>query len=124
MVISSKNRLLSNWMPKLGNKAIEQVADYKYLGVIVSSTLSWSNHIHHNFIAMRTRCIIGMYYRQSSHFANSETLLYMYKTCIRPHLDYCCEVWNPHQKKDILCLERVQKLVLRMCGGTWDTEYI
>ena len=30
MVISRKNRLLSNWMPKLGDKVIEQVADYKY----------------------------------------------------------------------------------------------
>ena len=49
----------------------------------------------------------------------------MYKTCVLPHLEYCCEVWNPHQKKDIhvLRLERVQKLVLRMCGETWDTEY-
>ena len=87
MVISKKNRPLSNWMPKLGDKAIEEVADYKYLGVIVSSTLSWSNNIQH--IVMRNRCIICMYYRQFSHFANPETLLY--KTC---------EVWNPHQKKD------------------------
>ena len=61
-------------MPKLGDKVIELVADYKYLGVIVSSTLSWSNHIHH--IVMRTRCIIGTYYQQFSHFANPETLLY------------------------------------------------
>ena len=71
MVNSRKNRLLSNWMPKLEDKVIEQVADYKYLGVIVSSTISWSNHIHH--IAMRTRSIFGMYYRQFSHFANPET---------------------------------------------------
>ena len=83
MVISRKNRLLSNWMPKLGDKVIEQVADFKYLGVTVLSKLSWSNHIHH--IAMRTRRIIGMYYRQLSHFANPETLLYMYKTCVRRH---------------------------------------
>ena len=47
----------------------------------------------------------------------------MYKTCVRLHSEYCCEVWNPHQKKDVLCLERVQKLALRMCGGTWDIEY-
>ena len=43
-----KDRPQSNGMPKLGDIVVEQDADYKYLGVIVLSTLSSLNHIHHN----------------------------------------------------------------------------
>jgi len=35
--------------------------------------------------------------------------LVIYKTYIRPHLEYCIQAWSPHLTKDIQCLERVQK---------------
>jgi len=35
-------------------------------------------------------------------------LIPLYKTLVRPHLEYCSVVWSPHYNKDKALLERVQ----------------
>ena len=45
----------------------------------------------------------------------SERLLEMYKTLVRPHLEYAAPVWDPHLLKDINSVENVQKYGLKMC---------
>ena len=35
-------------------------------------------------------------------------LLQLYKCLVRPHFEYCMEVWNPYLKKDIDLLEEVE----------------
>jgi len=32
----------------------------------------------------------------------------LYKTLVRPHLEYCVSVWSPHYTKDKELLERAQ----------------
>ena len=39
-----------------------------------------------------------------------ETLIFAFKTYIRPHLEYCTVVWNPQFKYDSDRIEKVQKL--------------
>jgi len=40
---------------------------------------------------------------------SQSTLIPLYKSVVRPHLEYCCSVWNPHFRKDIELIERVQR---------------
>ena len=35
-------------------------------------------------------------------------MLKLYKTLVRPHLEYCTAVWSPHYKKDEKDIEKVQ----------------
>ena len=42
---------------------------------------------------------------------------------IRPHLEYCAIVWDPHLTKDIEVLEKVQRFALRMCLKNWSLEH-
>ena len=32
----------------------------------------------------------------------------LYDSYIRPHMEYCVQIWSPYLRKDIECLERVQ----------------
>lgn len=47
----------------------------------------------------------------------------LYKTFIRPHLEYASIVWDPHLVKDTQSLEQVQKFALRMCFRDWSCQY-
>ena len=97
------------------------VSEYKYLGVTITSDLSWSPHIAN--LCNKTRKIIGVFYRRFYRNSNSSTLLKLYLSHIRPHLEYCSAVWNLHLKGDIAELEKVQKFALRVCMKSWDTSY-
>ena len=66
----------------LGDYTMEQVDSYRYLGVLVTSTLTWKDHIQQ--ICTKVRKLVGLLYRQFSTWADIKTLRCLYLTCIRP----------------------------------------
>ena len=61
--------------------------------------------------------------RQFYENATSPTLLKLYCSFIRPHLEYAAIVWNPTLKGDIESLENVQKFALRVSKKSWNSVY-
>ena len=41
-------------------------------------------------------------------------MLKLYKSLVRPHLEYCTAAWSPHYVKDKELLERIQRRFTRM----------
>ena len=66
--------------------------------------------------------LIGLFYRRFHH-CSPELLLTLYKSFIRPHLEYAPQVWDPHLVKDIDLLEKTQKFALRVCCKDWSAPY-
>ena len=60
--------------------------------------------------------ILGMIKRTFT-FKTKDNLLQLYKCLVRPHLEYCMQVWNPYLKKDIDLLEGVQHRATNMILG-------
>ena len=78
----------------------------KDLGVITSSDLSWSPHI--GTIVSRARSVASWVLSASKTRARP-TMLTLYKSLVRIHLEYCCHLWNPMKIGDIQQQEIVQR---------------
>ena len=105
----------------IGGVDLRRVDNTKYLGLSLSSDLSWSDHITN--LCRKTKRLIGMLYRQFYAHADTPTLLKLYVAFIRPHLEYACTIWSPSTKKDIVALENVQKFALKVSLKQWTLSY-
>ena len=46
-----------------------------------------------------------------------EVMLKLYKSLVRPHLEYCGPAWSPHYQRDVDKLERMQRQATKMIQG-------
>ena len=121
MIISrKKSRAIPPPIIFVGNCPLNKVSTVKYLGVQINSDLSWSTHITN--LCNKARRLIGLLYRRFYSNADTKTMLQLYKTFIRPHLEYCSSVWDPYLIKDVEALEKVQRFGLRVCLKKWDLD--
>ena len=121
MLISRKRNQIHPPSPILLNGTpLDRVEVFKYLGIHISSDLSWSHHIQ--TLCSKTRRMLGLLYRRFYADADSFTLRQYYLSFIRPHLEYGCEVWDPHLVKDINALEGVQRFACKICSKQWHPQ--
>ena len=122
MVVSRKHTPTLPPIPLyLYNGPLEKVASYKYLGLLLTDNLCWSSHIAN--VYSKAMKVLGLLYRRFYGYTDSESLKQLYLTLVRPHLDYACQVWDPHLAKDKAKLEKVQKLACRMAARRWNAGY-
>ena len=96
----------------LNNLPLEQVSTFKYLGVLLNNDMSWSPHI--SAICSKAHKVIGLLYRRFLYsMSNMDTLIHLYISLVRPHLEYACPVWAPASHKDVDSIEGVQKSALK-----------
>ena len=92
---------------------MEKVNSYKYLGVTLTSDLTWSHHIRN--ITAKYRRLVGLLYRQFYKWSSPTTLSRLYVSLVRPHLEHAVPAWNLYLAKDINSLESVQRFALKVC---------
>lgn len=98
------------------DQPLKQVDEHKYLGVTLTSTLSWNSHITNICAAaFRKLCLL----RHKLKTAPSEVKYLAYTSIIRPKLEYACVIWDPHTKTNIECLERIQRRAVRFIYGMY-----
>ena len=74
----------------MDGSVLEEKSSFKMLGLTVSSKLVWGYYIIS--IAKTASKKIGALIR-SMKFLSPEVALYLYKSTIRPCMEYCCHVW-------------------------------
>ena len=107
-ITRSKSPRLYNY--KLKGHTLENTKSAKYLGVTLTSDLSWNTHI--DTISKKANSVLGFLKRNLKN-CSTETKSKAYKALVRPHLEYCSTVWNPFSQDNIYKLEIVQRRAAR-----------
>ena len=106
---------------KIHSFVIPQNVLYRDLGVTVSSPLSFNSHIDE--IVSKAFSRLGLIYKLFRHTKNPSSLIRLYKTFVRPILEYACIIWNPCTLKYSDKIERVQRRFCRMLKNIRHLSY-
>ena len=98
------------WNYNLNGESLEWVEEEKDLGVLVHKSLKNSGQAQE--AAKRANRMLGMIFR-NFRSRKLDIILPLYTALVRPHLEYGVQFWNPHLKRDIIAIERVQRRATR-----------
>ena len=104
----------------LGGKQIDTLHEERDLGVIIDESLKCRKQCAKAVNA--ANATLGMIKRS---FVNREkqTILSLYKSVVRPKLEYCIQAWRPHLTKDIELMERVQHRATKLISSLRKETY-
>ena len=105
---------------ELQGKELDEIVEEKDLGVFFDN--KFKAGINCFKAAKKGNKILGMI-RRTFECRSKCVIVNLYKSLVRPHLEYCIQAWRPHYKKDIDVLEKVQKRATRMIEGCGEMDY-
>ena len=79
--------------------------------MIISSNLKVADHCH--YACNKANKMLGLRKRTIKH-RNISVMVQLYKSLVRPHMEYCSPVWSPYYNKDKVMLESVQHRFTRL----------
>ena len=105
---------------KMGDKVLGEVEVEKDLGVWLENSLK--SHRQCEVAAKQANAALGLITR-SFHFRSAKTLVPLYKTFVRPKMEFAAPVWSPWTEKEKETLERVQKRLVRFVSDATGETY-
>ena len=92
----------------------------KDLGILFDSNLNFKEHILAKInLARRNLGLI----KHTFKYIDESTFLTLYKSLVRPHLEYCSPVWNTNLKGFSKNIEKIQKSATRIVPSLKNLSY-
>ena len=101
-------------------KRLEDVDEEKDLGVLVDSELKF--HKQTAAAVKKANCSLGLIKKSFAQLDNN-TLPPLYKSLVRPHLEYGNVAWGPFFKEDAKLVEKVQKRATKVIPQLKEMDY-
>ena len=105
---------------RLGETILKTVANERDLGVIIDQDLTFEDHLSAKI--KKANQIIGIIRRSFQHL-DEDMFLQLYKSMVRPHLEYANQVWSPRLEKHVTLIENVQRRATKLVPGLKDLDY-
>jgi len=109
-----------NFKYAMKGNTLQETSLEKDLGVVISDdgkTLSQCQYVYIKAIR-----ILGMINR-TIRYKERRIMVRLYKSLVRPHLEYCVSAWSPDYLRDKELLERVQHRFTRMFKDLRQRNY-
>ena len=104
----------------MNNHTLEVVGEEKDLGIIIDDSLKF--HKHTASAVKKANAILGII-KKSFCILDTRTLPLLYKSLVRPHLEYGNVIWGPHFIGDQKLIEKVQKRATKLIQSIRHLPY-
>lgn len=119
--ISFSKNLQTQNIYTLNTVPLKYVTSIKDLGVIFDEKVTFREHI--DSVSIKTSKLLGFVLRNCS-LLSSFSILNIYKSLVRPNIEYASIIWSPLYQIHIQRLERVQNKFLRYYAYKNNTQIL
>ena len=110
----SRKKNTATFPYSLHGQVLTEVKSAKYLGVTISNDMTRNNHI--DSTAGKANKKLG-FLKRNIKVKDSTLKEKAYKAIVRPTVEYCATVWDPHYKTQAATVEKVQRRAARWVTG-------